>query len=104
MHTTNDVLDFLQEKFHGRVISNRLKLSWPAKSPDLNPMDFYFWGAAEAEVFQKKPKTIPELKAIVETYASRIPRDTLLRVADNFVERAKKCNQEDGGHFEYLLK
>ena len=79
-------------------------MSWPAKSPDLNPLDFYFWGAAEAEVFQKKPTTIPELKAIVETYASRIPRDTLLRVADNFMERAKICNQEDGGHFENLLK
>ena len=63
-----------------------------------------FWGAAEAEVFQKKPKTIPELKAIVETYASRIPRDILLRVADNFMERAKICNQEDGGHLEHLLK
>ena len=75
MHTTNDVLDFLQEKFHERVISNRLKLSWPAKSPDLNPMDFIFWGAAEAELFQKSRKTIPELKAIVETYASQIPRD-----------------------------
>ena len=48
-------------------------------------MDFHFWGAAEAEVFKKKPKTFPELKAIVETYASRIPRDTLLRVADNFM-------------------
>ena len=55
------------------------------KSPDLNPMDFYFWGAAGAEVFLKKSKTIPELKAIVETYASRIPGDTLLRVADNFM-------------------
>ena len=67
-------------------------------------MDFYFWVAAEAEVFQKKPKTIPELKAIVETYASRIPRDSPLCVADNFMERAKICNQEDGGHFEHLLK
>ena len=60
--------------------------------------------AAEAEVFQKKPKTIPELKAIVETYASRIPRDSPLCVADNFMERAKICNQEDGGHFEKLPK
>ena len=55
-------------------------------------------------MFQKKPKTIPELKAIVETYATRIPGDTLLRVADNFMERAKICNQEYDGHFEHLLK
>ena len=52
VHTTNDVLDFLQEKFHGQVNLNQLKLSWSVKSLDLNPMDFYFWGAAEAEVFQ----------------------------------------------------
>ena len=40
-----------------------------------NPLDFYFWGALGAEGLKKKPKNIPELKAIVETYASQIPRD-----------------------------
>ena len=37
VHTTNEVLDFPQKKFDGRVISNRLNMSWPAKSPDSNP-------------------------------------------------------------------
>ena len=42
VHTTNDCLAFLQDKFQGRVISNRLNFFWPAKSPKLNPLDFYF--------------------------------------------------------------
>ena len=104
MHTTNEVLDFLKGKFNGRVISNRLDFSWPAKSPDLNPLDYFFWGAAEAEVYRKKPKTIFDLKKVVENYANQITRDTLHRVADNFMERVKICYQEDGGHFEHLLK
>ncbi|EFN75683.1 hypothetical protein EAI_05404, partial [Harpegnathos saltator] len=24
---------------------------WPARSPDLNPLDFYFWGALKAIVY-----------------------------------------------------
>ena len=49
VHTTNDRLAFLQDKFQGRVISNRLDFFWPAKSPDLNPLDVCFWGVAEAK-------------------------------------------------------
>ena len=104
VHTTDEVLDFLKSKFNGRVISNRLDFSWPAKSPDLNPLDYFFWGAAEAEVNEKKPKTICDLKKVVENYANQITRDTLHRVADNFMRRVKICYQEDGGHFEHLLK
>ena len=104
VHTTNEVLDFLKGKFNGRVISNRLDFSWPAKSPDLNPLDYFFWGAAEADVNKKKPKTICDLKKVVEDYANQITRDTLHRVDDNFMERVKICFQEDGGHFEHLSK
>ena len=88
------------EGLYGRVISNRLDFSWPAKSPDLNPLDYFFWGAAEAEVNKKKPKTICDLKKVVEDYANQFTRDTLHRVADNFMERVKICYQEDRGHFE----
>ena len=85
-------------------MSNKTDFPWPPKSPDLNPLDFYFWGVAEKEVFDKKPKSLEELKLIVENFAKGISRDTLLRVADNFCTRAKLCIQEEGGHFEYLLK
>ena len=43
-------------------------------------------------------------KSCWENYANQITRDTLHRVGDNFMERVKICYQEDGGHFEHLLK
>ena len=103
-HTTANSLFYLKDKFSARVVSNKTDFPWPPKSPDLNPLDFYFWGVAEKEVFDKKPKSLEELKLIVENFAKGISQDTLLRVADNFCTRAKLCIQEEGGHFEYLLK
>ena len=56
----------------------------------------------------KNKKAVPLVKAfkrfIVENFAKGISQDTLLRVADNFYNRAKLCIQEEGGHFEYPLK
>ena len=104
VHTTNDVKKFLTEKFHGRVISNGLEVAWPAKSPDLNPLDFYFWGAAESKVHEEKPKTVEDLKEVVETFSRSIQKETLWKVADNFMKRVQFCFDENGGHFQHLLK
>ena len=103
-HTTNDCLEFLQLKFQNRVISNRLDFFWPPKSPDLNPLDFYFWGEAEKAVYDAKPKNIEDLKQTVEDFARSVSRETLLAVADNFYKRSKLCLEEKGGHFEHKLK
>ena len=88
MHTTNKVLDFLKSKFNGRVISNRLDFSWPAKSPDLNQLDYYFYGAAVAEVNKKKPKTIFDLKKGVEDTMPIKLRGT------HFIERLRISKRE----------
>ena len=61
VHTINEVLDFLKGKFNGRVISKRLYFSWPAKSADLNPLDFFLLGCSRSRS-KKKPKTICDLK------------------------------------------
>ena len=103
-HTTNAVLSYLKDKFQGRVVSHKTDFPWPPKSPDLNPLDFYFWGVAEKEVCDKRPKSLNQLKLIVENFAREIPRETLFKVADNFRTRAEFCLQEAGGHFQHILK
>ena len=60
-------------------------MSLPAKSSDLNPLDLYICRGCRVEVTEETF----ELKMIVEKYASQISRDTLIRVADNFLDRVK---------------
>ena len=57
-NTTPFNLELLRSKFVGRVISNKTDLPWPPNSPDLNPLDFIFWGHSINHVFRTKPLTI----------------------------------------------
>ena len=75
----------------------------PAKSPVLNPLDFYFWGKAEAKIQEKRPITIKELQNVVENFARGVRKETLLKVADDFMKRAGFCYSEDGRNFKHLL-
>ena len=80
------------------------RFEWSANSPDLNPLDFCFWGMAMAEVWKKKPKTIPELKKVVEDFFNNLGPDFIKNCVLNIKKRAQLCVQEQGGHFEHLLK
>ena len=104
LHCTEENLAFLVAKFRGRVISRRGENPWPPYSPDLSPLDYYFWGYANAEVFRQQPTTIPQLKAIVEEVAANLSGDVLRAVMANFRKRCEVCLEFDGGHFEYALE
>ena len=103
VHCTDEVLNFLNAKFQNRVISRRGENPWPPYSPDLNPLDFFFWGYAMAEVFRQKPATIPELKQIVEDLAAELSGEIIANVMANFRRRCEACVRADGAAFEYFL-
>ena len=103
VHCSDEVLAFLEEKFRGRVISRRGDNPWPPYSPDLNPLDFFFWGFCMAEVFRLKPATIEELKTVVEDLAAELSGDVIRGVMASFRRRCEACIEADGGAFEYLL-
>jgi len=44
------------------------KDEWPANLPDLNPLDYYVWGAMleRYKSFQPKPENIDELKKVLQ--------------------------------------
>ena len=102
-HCTNDAKAFLLEKFNGRVISRGTERIWPAHSPDINPLDFHFWSAAQREVYCQKPRNIEELVQCVQDFAGAYDQGTIKRVAANVLKRARLCLQAGGGHFQQLL-
>ncbi len=88
----------------GRLISrNSDDVTWPPRSPDLNPLDYFFWGVCEAQVFENKPQSIDELKEIVTEASQSIEYDVIMSVTANLRRRAELCLQENGGFFEHLL-
>ena len=70
----------------------------------MNPLDFSYWGRAQAYVYEKQPTNIRELKAAVEEFNASLTEADVRKMCANMLKRAWYCLQQDGGHFEHLLK
>ena len=92
--------NWLFASFNGRV--RGMHHAWPAKSPDLSCLDFWFWGAAMQEVSKSRPSTINELKLVVNRFAVDLSEDAVIR-ATQHIRRAQACVHESGAHFEHAL-
>ena len=103
-HCARTCLDFLSEKFPDRVISRRTETPWPACSPDLSPLDFWFWGDMEDKIRQKNPQSLQEIKDIVDQEAADMDASRVVRACQNFRRRVEICHQKKGGHFESEIK
>ena len=45
LHINNELKHYLQQRFSGgRVLSRHFEFNWPPRSPDITPMDYFFWG------------------------------------------------------------
>ena len=69
-HTAKNSMTELKNVFGTRIISRLASkfggVEWPSHSPDLNPLDFSFWGQAMAKAWKDKPESIEELTNSVE--------------------------------------
>ena len=99
-HTSRMALDWLQNRFPGRLISNKSEFTWPPRSPDLNPLDFFIWGYMKEEIHRAQPGSIAEVKQLIENFMASITEDLLQRVTGQFVSRIRRCIEANGGVFE----
>ena len=74
-HTARRSMEMLRELFPGRLVSLRGDISWPPRSPDLSPSDFFLWGYLKAEVYKHRPRTLQELKDVIRQEVAAIPRE-----------------------------
>ena len=79
-------------------------VSWPPRSPDLTPLDFFLWGHMKSVIFETPVNTQEELAARIVATAAEIRehRDRLLRVHQSVVRRAELCIQVNGRRFLLL--
>ena len=54
-------------------------------------------------MFEKQPKSINELRQVIEDTANNMDSKVLHKVVENFIKRAETCVKYGGGHFEHQL-
>ncbi|GBM78293.1 hypothetical protein AVEN_46994-1 [Araneus ventricosus] len=92
-------MDVLKEMFPKRLVSLRGDISWPARSPDLSPCDYFLWGYLKSKVYKNRPRTTEELRAAVRQEIAAMTR----RVMKNFWVRLQKCIDNKGRHLDDIV-
>lgn len=79
------------------IIGARGDISWPPRSPDLNPCDYYLWPTVKSRCSEIDDPVA--LSNEFEQVMNSIDQDEYERAIDNFVTRLRACIAVDGGHF-----
>lgn len=103
-HYALRVRQWLNERFRGKWIGRRGTLEWPARSPDLTPLDFFLWGYLKTIVYKTVPRDLQDLRYRISEACRSINRDVFQNVRQEFENRLFYCLANNGGHFEHLIK
>ena len=73
-------------------------------SPDLSPLDFWFWGVCLVELRRHPPSSMAELRATINSLARRMNAEEVKKSVNNVSKRAEAYIAVNGDNFEHLLK
>lgn len=102
-HYSRSVRRYLDEIFPGGWIGRRGSIEWPARSPDLTPLDFFLWGYLKSKVYRTKPQNLEDLRARIIYEMENIPLEMFRNSTQSFYNRLAHCQTTEGKHFEHLL-
>lgn len=104
-HFSMAARDILNARFPNRWIGRAGPISWPPRSPDLTPLDFFLWGYLKSLVYETPVQSDQDLIARIVAAAGEISDNPaiLRRVRHSLENRCGLCIQERGRNFEHLL-
>lgn len=103
-HNRVSVTQHLNSRFHENWIGNMGLTRWPARSPDLSPLDFFLWGHLEEVVYAEKPNSLDDLQnKIVQACQQITPATITTACTREVLRRYELCQLENGGRFEHLI-
>lgn len=101
IHNSVVVRAWMNENFPQRWIGrNSPLIHWPPRSPDLTPMDFYFWGHIKNKVYKTSPQNVEQLCERIRQACLEVTAQELRRVVINNRKRIEKCITLEGGLVE----
>ena len=102
-HCTHEVSAELYDMFEDRWIRREGPWSWPPRSPDLTPLDFFLWGRIKEVVYKTPVNSKEDLenrvrRAFEELDPLEIQRATTCHVMTCITD----CLHGNGQHFKHL--
>lgn len=96
---------FLTATYGDRWIGRGGPHAWPARSPDLNPLDFFVWGYLKSLVYATPVENLDDLRNRIIAGCNSIRNDpgVFERVRQSMTRRLNACIRAGGSHFEHLL-
>ncbi|GFU53745.1 transposable element Tc3 transposase [Trichonephila clavipes] len=83
-HTARATIDLLKDTFGDRLISRFGPMSWPPRSCDLTPLDYFPWGYVKSLVYADKPQTLDHLEDNIRRVIADIRPQMLEKVIENW--------------------
>lgn len=102
-HFAVHVREYLNNVFGNRWIGRRGSIEWPARSPDLTPLDFFLWGHIKNNVYKHRPRNVEDLKVRIAAEMRRVPAEVLQKATLEFKYRLGHCLAVNGAQFEHLI-
>lgn len=104
-HFAHAVRMHLDATFGENWIGRNGPVAWPARSPDLTPIDFFFWGHLKSVVYETPVETDEELIARIMAASDAISTlpGVFERVRQSLQRRCTACIQAGGRTFEHFL-
>ena len=103
-HFKRNVREMLDEMFPRKWIGRKGPYIWPARSPDMTPLDFFLWGHVTHRIFLTRPVDCDDLKLRIVAACREISPEVLQRVRNAFYNRLHYCLTAEGHQFEHLIK
>lgn len=101
IHSTLAVRSYLNQLFGDKWIGRYSAYPWPARSPDLTPLDFSLWGYLKEKVYRKRPfRNIEHLENTIRDVCLEIPATYFVNITREFSRRIIKCIAREGRHTE----
>ena len=101
-HTSNATREYLTRKLGNQWISKRGPTNWPARSPDLTPLDFFLWGYVKDKVYAVRIHSLQHLRTRITRAIRSIDTATLSRVWKNVETRMDCVVRQQGKHIEQM--
>ena len=76
------------------------KDKWPPSSPDLNPMDYFFWGILENQTNQRPHTTKASLITSIKEQCISIDREMMKKACGSFRTRIERVIEAEGNYVE----